>query len=271
MAPNFLLLLADDMGWGDWPGMPSIHLPHLDAMARSGARFTEFYSASSICSPARGAMLTGRLPVRWGGAGGNWKGTTFGAGAVGGLPLEEETVAEALRELGYATAMAGKWHLGQRKYLMPRAQGFDEFIGLPFSADMGSTAWEYLAADAALPLLRNEKIIEAPVDLGSLSQKLVDFGVDFMANASRHAVPWLLYVGFHQPHVPNAPGPRWCNTSARGRYGDALMEMDDMIGAALALSFITTNFDCRTRAVATRAAIGAPDDRAGDIFLNPLI
>jgi hypothetical protein len=234
MPPNFLLLLADDMGWGDWPSFPAIYLPHLDSLARSGVRFTQFYSASSICSPARGAMLTGRLPVRWGGAGGNWKGTTFGPAAVGGLPSSEETVAEALRARGYATAMGGKWHLGQRPELLPRAQGFDEYLGLAYSADMGSSAWEYMSTEAALPLLRNEAVLEAPVDLASLSQKIVDFGSAFIANATSKRVPWLLYVGFHQPHVPQAPGARWCNASARGRYGDALMEMDVMVGAIVA-------------------------------------
>ena len=107
---GIVLLVADDMGYGDWPGAPGIATPNLDALAAGGSRLTHFYSASSICSPARGALLTGRLPVRWGGAGGNWKGTTFGSAAAGGLPLEEITLAEALRAAGFWTACLGKWH-----------------------------------------------------------------------------------------------------------------------------------------------------------------
>ena len=120
-----------------------MHTPHLDALATGGARLTHFYSASHLCSPSRGALLTGRLPVRWGGAGGNWKGTAFGPSAVGGLPQAEITVAEELRDAGYATGLVGKWHLGQRPHHLPLRHGFGEFFGLPFSSDLGSTAWEY--------------------------------------------------------------------------------------------------------------------------------
>ena len=232
--PNFLLLLADDMGYADWPGLSGVSLPHLDALASGGTRFTHFYSASSICSPSRGALLTGRLPVRWGGAGGNWKGTTFGAEAVGGLPPSEVTLAATLRAHGYATACVGKWHLGQRRMYSPVRHGFDYFLGLPFSADMGSTAWEFAKGMASLPLVRGDgRIIEQPTRLDELTARLVDFGASFVRNASAARRPWLLYVPFHQPHVPQAPAPRWCNSSARGRYGDALQEMDAAVGALM--------------------------------------
>ena len=135
--PNLLLLLADDMGWGDWPNAKT-PLRQLDALAAAGTRFTAFYTPSCICSPARGALLTGRMAIRWGGAGATWHGTAFGAGANGGrvtldankahpqsclnwrcdrisispcrLPASEHTIGTELRSLGYATAMAGKWY-----------------------------------------------------------------------------------------------------------------------------------------------------------------
>lgn len=231
--PSFLLLLADDMGYGDWPGLDGVATPHLDALAASGARLTHFYAASHICSPARGSMLTGRLPVRWGGAGLNWKGTAFGPAAVGGLPLAETTLAEALREgAGYATCLVGKWHLGQRSHFLPLRHGFDAFFGLPFSADLGSTAWEYEQKAAALPLLDGDAIVAQPPKLDELTDQMVGYAARFLRREGHR--PWLLVAAFHQPHVPQAPAPRWCNTSRRGRYGDALQEMDGAIGELLA-------------------------------------
>ena len=100
--------------------------------------------------------------MRWGGAGGNWKGTTFGAEAVGGLPPSEVTLAATLRAHGYATACVGKWHLGQRRMYSPVRHGFDHFLGLPFSADMGSTAWEFVKGMASLPLVRGDGKEESP-------------------------------------------------------------------------------------------------------------
>ena len=122
--PNVLLLLADDMGWGDWPHAAQ-PLRNIDALARGGMRFTDFYSPASVCTPARGAMLTGRMAFRWG-----WPMLiAVGACARGGLPQGEHTIATELRRLGYATAMAGKWHLGQALGHRPRDHGFDEFLG----------------------------------------------------------------------------------------------------------------------------------------------
>ena len=99
---------------------------------------------------------------------------------------------------------------------------------------MGSTAWEFAKGMASLPLVRGDgRIIEQPTRLDELTARLVDFGASFVRNASAARRPWLLYVPFHQPHVPQAPAPRWCNSSARGRYGDALQEMDAAVGALM--------------------------------------
>uniref|UniRef100_A0A7S3S9Z3 Sulfatase N-terminal domain-containing protein n=1 Tax=Emiliania huxleyi TaxID=2903 RepID=A0A7S3S9Z3_EMIHU len=228
LRPNLLLLLADDMGWGDWPNA-NTPLRHLDALAAAGTRFTAFYTPSCICSPARGALLTGRMAIRWGGAGATWHGTAFGAGANGGLPASEHTIGTELRSLGYATAMAGKWHLGQAAGHTPRDHGFDRFLGIPFSTDMGSSAWQ-LSDALPLPLLANESIAEQPADIGALTATYLSFSREFVFSAARRAQPWFLFVSFHQPHVPLAPSPRFCNRSAAGSYGDTLLEMDEAIG-----------------------------------------
>jgi arylsulfatase A len=108
--PNILILFADDLGSGDLSvyGHPTTSTPNLDALARSGIRFTQWYSGFHVCSPSRGSMMTGRIPVRIGLAGDAWTGGVFNADAVGGLPDNETTIAEVLRDNGYATKAIGK-------------------------------------------------------------------------------------------------------------------------------------------------------------------
>ena len=111
-TPNILILFADDLGSGDLQvyGHPTTRTPHLDALAASGIRFTQWYSAFHVCSPSRAAMMTGRLPIRSGLAGGTWTGGVIVANAAGGLPHNETTIAEALKPKGYAALALGKWH-----------------------------------------------------------------------------------------------------------------------------------------------------------------
>ena len=137
-----MIILADDLGYGDLGafGHPTIRTPRLDAMAAEGQKWTSFY-VQPVCSPSRAALLTGRLPVRNG-----MFGTPAGAApkvfrdnAAQGLPLDEITIAEALKPRGYATGIIGKWHLGQLPEFLPARQGFDSWFGLPFSHDMKMT------------------------------------------------------------------------------------------------------------------------------------
>src|SRR5262245_44987965 len=134
--PNVVILLADDLGYGDLGcyGHPTIRTPNLDRMAAEGMRFTDFYAAAPVCTPSRAALLTGRYPVRSGMAGDQRR--VLFPDSTRGLPAEEITLAERLKERGYATACYGKWHLGHRLPYLPMRHGFDEYFGIPYSNDM---------------------------------------------------------------------------------------------------------------------------------------
>eukprot|EP00066_Takifugu_rubripes_P016008 XP_011605274.1 PREDICTED: arylsulfatase A [Takifugu rubripes] len=135
--PNFVLLFADDLGFGDLGcyGHPTSLTPNLDRLAAGGLRFTDFYCTSPACSPSRASLLTGRYQTR----SGVYPGVLY-PGSRGGLPLNETTIAEVLKPLGYATAAVGKWHLGigANGTFLPTRQGFDQYLGIPYSHDMVS-------------------------------------------------------------------------------------------------------------------------------------
>ena len=136
--PNLVIILADDLGYGDLScyGHPSIRTPNLDRMASQGMRFTDFYVAASVCTPSRAALLTGRLPIR-SGMSGDMQHRVQTKNSPGGLPPEEITIARALKSKGYATQAIGKWHLGQYPQNMPLSHGFDAFYGLRWSNEIG--------------------------------------------------------------------------------------------------------------------------------------
>ena len=134
--PNVVLMNVDDTGWGDYGfnnPAKSRDTPHLDALRAEGMRFTDLHAGASVCTPSRAALLTGRIGLRTGVVG------NFMPYSVGGLPSSETTIATLLRRAGYATGMAGKWHLGHRARFLPRAHGFERFLGLAMSHDYGCT------------------------------------------------------------------------------------------------------------------------------------
>ena len=130
--PNFIIIFTDDQGYEDIGcfGSPKIKTPHLDKMAAEGRKFTSFYSANSVCSPSRAALMTGSYPTRV-----SVPGVLFPRHEIG-LNPDEVTIAEVLKEKGYATACIGKWHIGHKPKFLPTRQGFDSYFGIPYSNDM---------------------------------------------------------------------------------------------------------------------------------------
>jgi len=215
--PNIVIIFADDLGYGDLGcfGHPTIGTPHLDQMAVEGMKLTQFYSASSVCTPSRAALLTGRLPVRNGMC--HSKHRVLFPNALGGLPADEITIARALKTKGYATTCIGKWHLGHLPPYLPTSHGFDSYFGIPYSNDM-----------RPCPLMENEKIIEKPARQDNLTRRYTERAVRFIEQNKDH--PFFLYFPHTFPHVPLFASEKFKDTSRRGIYGDVVQELDWSVG-----------------------------------------
>jgi arylsulfatase A len=191
LPPNVILIVADDLGYGDLScyGSTTIATPRLDAMAREGVRCTDFYVTAPFCSPSRASILTGRLPARCG-----VPYVLFPA-EHHGLPADEITIANIVRDRGYATACIGKWHLGWDEPFRPLKHGFDEFFGLPYSND--STEWGVgepfvqVMGLGPLPLIDGDKIVEAPVDQSTLTKRYTQRAVEFIRKNRER--PWFFF------------------------------------------------------------------------------
>jgi arylsulfatase A-like enzyme len=237
--PNLIIVFADDLGYGDLScyGSPVIRTPHLDRMAAEGLRFTDFYSASEVCTPSRAALLTGRYPIRSGMCGHR---RVLFPNSVGGLPLSEITIAEALKQQGYATAHVGKWHLGIHEGSRPLDQGFDHSFGLPYSNDMdgrpnlpkGASSLPNPPHDGwSVPLLRDGKVVEIPADQTTLTRRYTEEAVRFITE--NKGQPFFLYFAHTFPHVPLFASPAFKGKSRAGIYGDAVEELDWSVGQVL--------------------------------------
>ncbi len=217
--PNFVLLLADDLGYGDLGcyGNTVIRTPNIDRLAADGVRFTDFY-ATPTCSPSRAALLTGRYPIRSGLTRVLIPGEHFG------IPDSEVTLAEALKRRGYHTACIGKWHLGNRPAYRPNRHGFDHFYGLHYSNDMTLPVVRW----PILRLFRDNQVVEAPVRQTTLTRRFTAEAVRFIENHRRD--PFFLYLPYTMPHRPWSASRNFAGKSAHGRYGDAVEEMDWSVG-----------------------------------------
>jgi arylsulfatase A len=197
----------------------------------------------------------------------------FTAESIGGLPLNETTTAEALRTAGYATLALGKWHLGQRDEYLPTSRGFDEYLGVPFSQDMGTSFWWGEVPRAPyeptpLPLLNGTTIVEQPAGLHTLTARYADAAAAFIARQAAAARPFYLYFPFNHVHAPNSCSAPMCGASARGPVGDAVEEMDVAVGRVMA-AIKAAGVDDSTLVLFT-SDNGAPlgGDRSGNLPLR---
>ncbi len=237
-TPNIVVIFCDDLGYADLGcyGHPTIRTPNLDRMAAEGMRFTQFYSAASVCTPSRAALLTGRLPIRSGMCSDTRR--VLFPDSAGGLPAAEITMAEALKAKGYSTACIGKWHLGHLPQYLPTKQGFDSYFGIPYSNDMdrrvelgpkGRDAfWNPKVEYWNVPLLRDEKEIERPADQYTITKRYTQEAVKFIQ--AKHEKPFFLYLPHSMPHVPLFASKDFTGKSARGLYGDVIEEIDWSVG-----------------------------------------
>ncbi len=230
VRPGLILILFDDLGYGDLGcyGSAAVRTPNLDRLAAAGARFTQAYATSPYCSASRAGLLTGRFPVR---AGldhvlqAPWTSTDLLlrlGRRIRRLPSDEITLAEALSAAGYATAMFGKWHLGDFSPSLPTERGFDEFFGLLHSNDQGK------------PAVREglEVVEEHPIDQSTLTRRYTERAVAFL---EEHAGgPFFLYLPHTFPHVPLHVSEKRLGRSPGGLYGDVVEELDWSVGEVVA-------------------------------------
>jgi arylsulfatase A-like enzyme len=228
--PNFIIIFCDDLGYGDIGcfGSRKNRTPNLDRMAAEGTRFTSFYVTSGVCTPSRSSLMTGCYPRRV-----NMHQNDTGLCVLfpvnkKGLNPEEITIAEVLKTQGYATACIGKWHLGDQPAFLPTRQGFNYYYGIPYSNDMGSQEG---TDRPPLPLLRNEKVIEAPADQNTLTKRYTEEAVKFIKE--NKARPFFIYLPHTMPHEPLHVGEAFRGRSANGDYGDVIEELDWSVGQIL--------------------------------------
>lgn len=225
VKPNFIIIFVDDQGYQDLGcyGSSTIKTPRIDRMAAEGVRFTDFYVAAPICSPSRAALLTGCYPSRVGL--GNW---VQRPDSRIGLHPDEITLAELLRQQGYATACIGKWHLGFLPAFIPTSQGFDYYFGLYHNLDLEA---DYLADEGGVPLLRNGTVVKRPADPAELTELYTKEAIQFIRHNKDR--PFFLYLPHTMAHTPLGVSERFQGRSAGGLYGDVIECLDWSTGRIL--------------------------------------
>jgi arylsulfatase A len=227
--PNVVLINCDDLGYGDLGcyGSALNKTPAIDRLAAEGLRFTSFYMASPVCSPSRGALLTGCYPPRIGFGSFDGLPVLFPGQAVG-LPPSEISLAKVLSDAGYQTQMVGKWHCGDQSEFLPTNHGFDHYFGLPYSNDMGRQANRpsVLPEMPPLPLLEDATVLEQQPDLASLTERYVTEAVRFMRSAQQSESPFFLYLAHIYVHIPLYVQERFKQQSTNGAYGAAVESID---------------------------------------------
>jgi arylsulfatase A-like enzyme len=239
--PNFVVILCDNLGYGDIePFGSTVHrTPHLSRMAREGRKFTHFYASAGVCTPSRASLMTGCYAQRVGMHTNPRDGLVLRPVSPFGLHPHEITIAEVLKKLGYATAIIGKWHLGDQPEFLPTEQGFDSFFGIPYSDDMtraaGRTPGNRFDGSLwpPLPLMDNEEVIEAPACRDQLTRRYTERALEFMEkNRGR---PFFLYLPHAMPGSTIEPfaSADFKGKSRNGPWGDAIEELDWSTGQIL--------------------------------------
>lgn len=230
--PNVIIIFADDLGAADLGcyGVKDLDTPNIDALARRGVRFSNFYAASPVCSPSRAALMTGRYPLRAGMA----NNAPSQRGQPGGLPVNQITIAQTFKAAGYATAHVGKWHLGYVPRKMPNARGFDFSFGHMGGCIDSWSQFFYWQGPNIHDLWLNGKEIHEEGHF--FADMMVDQAGRFMeANRDK---PFFLYFAINMPHYPYQPDVKWIERyknlpMPRKLYGAFVSSMDERIGRLL--------------------------------------
>ncbi len=236
-SPNVVLIFLDDLGYGDVGvyGAQGFNTPNLDRLANEGMRFTDFYASQAVCSASRASLLTGcyaeRVSIRG----------ALGPFAEVGLNVEEDTIADLLKQRGYATGMVGKWHLGHHEEFLPQQHGFDEYLGIPYSNDMWPVDYDgnpvtegHKLTYPALPLIDGNSTVETIDDLdeqATITTRYTERAVEFISR--NEAGPFFLYLAHSMPHVPLGVSDKFRGHSTQGMYGDVIEEIDWSVGQVL--------------------------------------
>ena len=244
---NVIVIFTDDQGYRDLGcfGSPDIRTPRIDQMAKEGMRLTSFYSANPVCSASRAALLTGCYPKRV-----LAEKTVLFPGDKVGLNPEETTIADMFKGAGYATACVGKWHLGHHPEFLPTRQGFDSYFGIPYSNDMShpegakrpkygewDTYWKDRQSSALwqTPLLRNEEIIEHPVEQRTITRRYTDEALSFIRKSKEQSKPFFLYLAHSMPHVPLYLPDTLHDPESPYPYKDVIEHIDTQVGRIIDL------------------------------------
>jgi arylsulfatase len=227
--PNFIIIFIDDLGYGDIGpfGAQGYATPNIDRMAKEGRKFTRFYVSSPVCSASRSALLTGCYNARVSIHG------ALGPKSPVGLNPDEMTIAEVLKPRGYATCAVGKWHLGRPARLLPIHQGFDEYLGLPYSNDMWPKHPEAPNGYPPLPMIEGDKVIKEQVtaeDQAQLTTKYTERAVDFIKRNKER--PFFLYLAHNMVHVPLFVSEKHRGKTGR-LFGDVMEEVDWSVGEVM--------------------------------------
>ncbi len=221
--PNIILINCDDLGYGDLGcyGSKVNRTPAIDYLAQNGLRLTDFYMASPVCSPSRGAMLTGCYPPRIGFESFEGEWVLFPGQGVG-LSKEETTFADVLKSVGYRTKIIGKWHCGDQPEFLPLEHGFDEYYGLPYSNDMGRQITR--EDNPPLPLLSGKDIIEEQPDQRNLTERYAEKAREFIKENRGNS--FFLYLAHMHVHLPLYAGAEFVKKSCNGDYGACVEAID---------------------------------------------